>query len=227
MSISAKVWPIATIGLGLATLAILIGFSFLPEVKAAYPDGDFSAALSAFQRAETMAELNALFGAPPEPDKLAAMTAGNTLDLYAFAPVYALFLCAAALMLADGSTRPLALLAIVFALIGAGADALETHAQLRMTADWSRAETLLPLVAPSAWIKYFGLSFHALACSAICLVSERKRWIVGGLGFVPVTATFAAWTGAVQVPSLMTAAFGAFWIALLAIAVREALARRA
>jgi hypothetical protein len=223
----AKAWPIATLVLGVATLVLVLAFGQLPEVRAAYPGGDFSQNLSAFQRAESMSDLNALFGAPPDDGKLAAMSAGNTLDLYGFVPAYALFLIAGALMLGQGSVRPLAPLAIVFALIGAGADALETRTQLAMTADWTRAEAMLPLVAPSAWIKYFGLSFHALACSAMCLAGERKRWILGGLGFVPVTATFADWTGAIQVSSLMSAAFGAFWIALLVIAAQETFARRA
>lgn len=223
----AAKWPVATAALGVATLAVLLGFSWLPDVRAAYPDGDFGPALSAFQRAETMSDLFAVFGHPADPAKLAAMTAGNTLDLYSFIVVYTWFLVAAAAMLAGRITKPIVLLAIVPALIGAGADVYETWLQLQITGDWSRAEVFLPGVAPACWTKYFALAFHALGCTAICFFGEKKRWILGAGGFLPLAGVFADWSGAVNFPSMMTAVFGVFWLALLGVALAEAVRKPA
>jgi hypothetical protein len=133
----ARAWPLTTVVAGAVTLAIVIAISWLAEVRAAYASGEFAAAFSAFQRATTMAELNALFGDPADPAKLAAMSAGNALDLYAFIPAYVVFLIAATAMLAGGLRKLIAWLAVVPALIGAGADVFETWTQMQMTADWS------------------------------------------------------------------------------------------
>lgn len=216
----ARFWPLATIAFGLITWAIAIGFSTLPEVRAVYASGAFGPALGLFQRAETPADLDAVFGNPAAPAIIAAMHAGNTLDLYGFIPAYELFLVAAAAMLAGGARKPLALLSIVPTLIGAGADVIETWTQLRMTADWANAEDLLP-IAPLCWTKYFALALGALGASAICLLGARKRWIVGLLGFAPLGAAFADWAGLIAIPTLMTAGFGAFWIALVAVGFME------
>lgn len=212
----ARLWPLAAIVFGLVTLAIAIGFSYLPEVRAVYASGEFGPALGVFQRAETPADLDAVFGNPAAPAIIAAMHAGNTLDLYGFIPAYTLFLVAAASMLAGGARRPLALLSIIPTLIGAGADVVETWTQLRMTADWANAEALLP-IAPLCWIKYFALALGALGATGICLFGERKRWIVGALGVAPLATTFADWAGIIDIPTLMTAGFGAFWIALIGV----------
>ena len=221
-----RAWPIATAIFGLATLAMLVGFSLLPEVRAAYPHGDFGPALSAFQRATDISELGALFGAPPDQAKLAAMTAGNTLDLFGFIPVYTIFLVCAAAMLAGGVRKPLAWAAIAPAMLGAVADIVETWTQLQMTADWTHAEELLPAVAPACWTKYFALAAHALGCTAICLAGKPRRWIVGALGFIPIAGVFADWTGALQIPSLMSMTFGVFWLALLGLALAQILGKR-
>lgn len=193
----------------------------LPEVRAAYPNGDFGVVLSAFQRATTMAELAALFGDPADPAKLLAMTQGNKLDLYAFIPVYGLFLTAAAALLAGGVQKPIAWLALVPLLAALVADAWETWAQLQMTMDWSRAEEFLPAVAPACWTKYFALAAHGLGCSAICFLGERKRWILGIAGFIPIAGVFADYVGALNIPTLMTMVFGVFWFALLGQALAE------
>jgi hypothetical protein len=218
---------VATVVFGLATLVILLAFSWLPDVSAAYPSGEFGPALSEFQRATAMAELNALFGDPADPAKLAAMTAGNRLDLYAFIPAYTLFLIAAAVMLSSGARTPPVWFAMAAALLGAGADVFETWMQLEMTADWSRAEELLPAVAPACWTKYFALAVHALACSAICLLGASKRWILGAGGFLPILGVSADFAGVASIPSLMSVVFGAFWLALLGVAAAEIVRKKA
>ncbi len=216
-------WPVATAAFGVATMATLFAFTRIPEIGAAYPDGDFTRALSAFQRARTMEELAALFGSPPDAGKLRAMTAGNWLDLIVFIPVYTAFLGCAAAMLARSMRTRLAWLAIMPALIAALADGVETWAQIQMTMDWSRAAELLPIVAPASWTKYFALGAHALGCAIICFKGARKRWMLGAIGLVPVLGVIAERFDLVGVFTVMTAVFGVFWIALLVAALTDLL----
>lgn len=216
-----RVWPLATAILGVATLAILLAFSMLPDVRTAYPNGDFAAALNAFQHATSMTQLDALFGSPADPAKLRAMTAGNTLDLFGFIPAYGLFMIAGAAMLAGGLRKPLGWFALAAAAIGIAGDIVETASQLRVTQDWAHAAAALPLVAPGCWTKFFGIAFHALGCSAICFIGPRKRWILGALGVLPILGVGADALQLLPAPALMSAVFGAFWIALLVVGVLE------
>lgn len=212
--------------LGVATLVILVVFSILPDVRAAYPNGDFTTALNAFQHATSMTQLDALFGNPADPAKLRAMTSGNALDLIGFIPAYGLFMIAGAAMLAGGFRRPIVWLALTPALIGIAGDIVETANQLRMTQDWAHATASLPLVAPGCWTKFFGIAFHALGCSAICVMGERKRWILGALGLLPILGVSADALHVLPPPALMSAVFGLFWIALLVVAILETVRAR-
>jgi hypothetical protein len=215
-----KPWvkPLCALATGIATLAITVGFTLLPEVKAAYPHGDFTEALSAFQRATSMDQLASLFGVPPDAGKLAAMTAGNRLDLYGFIPVYSIFLIWGAWMLGQG--RSLVWLPIIALLIGTAGDVVETSAQLAVTTDWANAATALPRVAFGCWIKFFGLAAHALGCGVLCLTGGKKRWILGVLAVLPIIGTTGAYFAALQA-SVMSASFAVFWIALLVTAAIE------
>lgn len=219
MSARARFWPVATSVFGLATLALLFAFRFLPDVQAAYPGDSFTGAMSGFQRAVTPAQFDDIFGAPVVPGRVAALHAANTLDLYGFIPAYALFLISAAAMLAGGLKKPLAWLAVLPALVGAGADVLETLKQLRMTADIGSAKALLPV--GYVWVKYFALGFAGLGMSAICFLGAHKRWIVGMLGFAPLAATFAEWSGALDLPSLTAFAVVVLWVPLLVLALLQ------
>jgi hypothetical protein len=198
---------------------ILMGFAQLPEVKAAYPHNDFSIALGAFQRATSMQELYGLFGNPPDTAKLAAMTAGNTLDLYGFIPVYTLFMLLSAVLLGGG--RALMWFPIIAAAVACAGDLLETISQIAVSTDWSHAAATLPRVAPGCWTKFFGLAVHALGCSALCFTGARKRWILGVLGLTPIVAATADYLHLVHTSALMTLTFGVFWVALLVVAVIE------
>ncbi|MFT3729092.1 MAG: hypothetical protein QM759_14820 [Terricaulis sp.] len=215
--------PLCTLATGVATLGILVGFSQLAEVKAAYPAGDFTDALGAFQRATSMDQLTTLFGDPPDAGKLAAMTAGNTLDLHAFIPVYTIFLIWGALMLgqnADGKGRALQWFPLIAVLIGCAGDIVETSAQIAVSSDYAHAAAALPRVAPGCWTKFFGLAVHALGCSALCLTGVCKRWILGVLGLLPIVGTAGNYFHALQA-SAMSATFAVFWVGLLVAAAVE------
>jgi hypothetical protein len=219
--VKARFWPLACVVFGLATLAVTIAFSQLPDVKAAYPAGDFASAMNAFQRGETPADLTAIFGAPANPTILDAMRAANQLDLWVYIAAYSLFLISAAAMLAGGLRRPIVWLAIVPTLVGAGGDVVETFTQLRIVADYAHADALLP-VASWFWLKFFGLALGALGTSVICLMARPRHPIIAALGVIPIAATLALWLKA-DTPPLMTGAFGAFWVGLLVLALLTAI----
>lgn len=216
---SARLWPLTTLVFGLVTLLVFVSFNLLPATRAAYAPGEAAADLSAFQRAATTADLNAVFGEPPDSAALAAMDAINTLDVFAFIPAYAVFLIAAALMLAGGRRGLVVWTAIGFALLGAAADIGETLRQLRVTADWANAAAHLP-IAPWHWAKYLALGLNALAMAAISLLAAHKRWIYGVIALLPLPCVLAAWMGLAD-PRLFSAAFALCWIALLPVAVIE------
>lgn len=216
-----RTWSLATTIFGVATLVILIAFSILPEVRAAYPNGDFATALNTFQHATSMAQLDALFGSPADPARLRAMTSGNTLDLFGFIPAYGLFMIAGATMLSGGLRKPIVWLALAPALVAIAGDIVETLNQLRMTKDWANAAAFLPFVAPACWTKFFSIALHALCCGAICFMSQHKRPILGVLAVLPILAVSADALHLLPAPALMSAVFGLFWLALLAVAILE------
>jgi hypothetical protein len=215
-----RIWTAATIGLGLVSIAIVLTFSTLPEVRIAYPNGDFALELGRFQRAVSMADLASVFGDPADPAKLQAMSAGNTLDLFAFIPAYTLFLVAGALMLGGGPRAPLSWLSIVPTLFGAGGDIIETTHQLAVTADYANAASQLP-IALWCWVKFFGLAFGALGVSAICFLGPRERWVLGAIGFLPLIVTLGDFLELIHAPTLMTLGDGGFWVALILVGFRE------
>ena len=213
-----RFWALCALAFGLLTLVWLILFGLLPQVRAAYPHGEFGGAENAFQQAAMMGDLNAVFGAPPDQVRIAAMAQANTADLYGFVPSYALFLLCGAAMLAGGARKALAWLAIAPLIVGVVADVLETQTQLRITGDYAHAASLLP-VRPYAWMKWFGLALSALGASAICLLGAPKRPILGVLGILPLAATLASYLQLVHLPSLLTLGFALFWLPLLVLAV--------
>lgn len=216
-----RVWPLAASVFGVIALATLIAFNLLPSVQAAYEPGMLTTALSLFQRAESAGDLVLVFGVPPNDAAIRAMHAVNTLDLWAFTPAYALFLCACALMLSGGTRSTSALLAILFGIGGAAADVVETAAQLRITADYDSALDHLP-IAPWHWLKYGALAANAWVMAAICLLGERKRWVLGVLCALPLPAVVLAWLEFAPT-RLFSLAFALAWVALLVVAVKALL----
>ena len=208
--------PLATLLLGLTTLATLLWLGMSPEVEAVYMRAEVGLAVSEFQRSETVQDLARVFGDPPNPAIIAAQDVVNTRDLYAFIPAYSLFLVAAAFMLSGAEHGPATWAAVVFALLGGGADAVETSLQLRITADLANAQQHLP-IAPWHWIKYLTLALNGVAIAALSLVAARKRWVVGVVALIPLPLVLSAWAG-LTTPRLFSAAFAAYWVALLILA---------
>lgn len=222
---SRRAYAIAAVIGGLATLAIAIGFAFLPEAAAIYAPGEVSSIVGDFQRAATQDDLDLVFGAPPNPDVVAALDAINRLDLFGFIPAYLVFLVAAALMLGGGARKLWAWVMIAPALVGAGADLVETTTQLQLTADWARTNELLPLVAPAHWVKYGALAVNAFAVAVFCLRNARQCWLLGLAALPALPCTLLVYLGIADEPRLFSAAFALFWAALLFVSLREVFRR--
>jgi hypothetical protein len=220
---SRRTLPLLTLALGLVTLMVFLWLGGQSAVRAVYPAGEVGAAVSEFQRAETLQDIVLVFGYPTDPARVAAMDALNRLDLWAFIPAYALFLSAAAIMLGGWRNR-WTQVAIAFALVGAGADAIETWKQLQLTANMNNAEAHLP-IAPWHWLKYAALALNGVALASLCFTLDKKRWILGVVALAPLPLVVLAYMGAIS-PRVFSAAFAAYWIALLAIAAIESVRGR-
>jgi hypothetical protein len=211
--------PLVTLLLGLATLATFTWLGAAPEVQAVYTREQIGEAVSQFQRAETAEDLARVFGDPINPSIVTAQNIVNSRDLYAFVPVYTLFLIASALLLSEGRRGLFTWAAIAFALIAGAADAGETMLQLRIIANLENAGALLP-VAPWHWAKVFALGLNGLAITAICLLGASKRWILGIAALAPLPLALAAFTG-ISSTRLFIVSSGIYWLVLLAVAAIE------
>ena len=207
--------PLLTLALGIATLIAFIALGSQPAVSDVFAVSERSTYVSAFQRSETLSDIAAVFGSPADPAKIAAMDALNTLDLWAFIPVYALFLIAAAILL-GGVRNRWTQIAIIFALLGAVGDVIETWKQLQLTADIDNAEAHLP-IAPWHWLKYAALALNGVAIASLCFTSAKKRWILGAIALASFPLVVLSYMDAIT-PRAFAATFAIYWIALLVIA---------
>lgn len=213
-----RTWPLLTLIFGLATLGMFVALGSQPDVTAIYERTQVSAAVSAFQRAETLSDIAYVFGSPVDDRVVAAQNAINTLDLYGFIPAYALFLCAAAIML-GGLRNRWTHAAIFFGLLGAAFDAVETSQQLRLTADIDNADAYLP-IATWHWLKYLALALNGVAVTSIALTAEKRRLILAMIAFLPLPAVAIAYMEFAPV-TVFSIAFALYWVTLLVFSVIE------
>jgi hypothetical protein len=213
-----RTWPLLTLIFGLATLGMFVALGSQPDVTAIYERTQISAAVSAFQRAETLSDIAYVFGSPVDDRVVAAQNAINTLDLYGFIPAYTLFLTAAAIML-GGLRNRWTQAAILFGLLGAAFDAVETWQQLRLTADIDNADAYLP-IATWHWLKYLALALNGVAVTSIALTAEKRRTILALIAFLPLPAVAIAYMEFAPV-TVFSVAFALYWVTLLVFSVIE------
>lgn len=212
----ARLWPLLTLLFGIATLGSFFALGAQPAVSSVYADrNEVAAEVSVFQRAETPADIAAVFGEPADAAKVSAMDALNTLDLYAFIPAYTLFLIAAAIML-GGRQSTWTWGAILFAVIGAGADVLETQRQLQLTADLSNVAAHLP-IAPYHWAKYIALGMNGAAIAVVCFLGAQRRWVLMLLSAAPLPLVALSYADLLST-RVFAMAFTLYWVALLVVA---------
>jgi len=224
----SKGWATLALICGLATLGVFVSFSL--TASPTYVGMEFSRAVSAFQRAIEPEQVTGLFD-DNRMARLEAMNAVNKLDLPYFILAYTLFVTCAAAWLAGGVRRPLALIAALAVLVGAIGDVLETRAQIGLVEAWiaagaphflpDAAADFLP-IATWHWLKYFALGASSIAISAIALTSAPRRWIIGVLGFTPLTGALVVFLRVSEDGRIITAPLAAFWTLLLVLAARDA-----
>lgn len=218
---SGRLLPIVTLLAGIATMVVFVMLGRQPEVAALYQANEVSSVVSDFQRAVTLDDLVGVFGDPPNPAVVAAMDALNTLDLRAFIAAYAIFLCAAAVML-GGLRSPYVWAAMAFAVAGGAFDAIETWNQLQLTANYENAEAYLP-IATWHWLKYAALAGNGVSIAALLVLGERKNLVLAAIAFAPLPLVALAYAEIIST-RFFAGAFALYWIALL-IAAAIALVR--
>lgn len=224
---SHRLWAGLTVLTGLATVAITVAFSVLPEVAAAgacWAPGK----VVDFELARTLAQLLKVFGPPADACRapiVVAMDAVNQLDVKAYIPSYTAFAICAAMFLGGEFRRPLVLAAIGVALVALAGDYLETFTLLRITQGLDGSADLLARSSLGAWIKFAALALHAFLLARICMAGDTRRPILAMLLLLPMAGTaFAAIDNSRA--ALMTYALILAWTPVLLVAARDLVRKR-
>jgi len=223
--VTSRGWALASALTGAAVLAVTIAFALLPEMRGA-GQCMVRGAVIQFEFARNTSDLVNVFGPADSICRdlvIKAMDAVNVVDLLAFIPAYVAFCICAALYLADGQWgRPLAAAAVGAAVIAGLADILETATLLEITRTLDQPGDLLASSQLGAWSKFALLAAHALFCAGLCLVGEKRRWILGVILLAPALGVAAAANDHVTRADLMSLSFVIAWMALLGFAIKDA-----
>jgi hypothetical protein len=171
----------AAVVAGLATLAITITFTLLPEVQEAIRGcGGRTPSLVRFQLALTVADVLEALGPAGacRQAALVAMDAVNRLDLHAYIATYGVFLFLSLfVVMKDARLRGywLVALIVIVALVG---DVYETSRQLAITADLANAERHMPVLTVASRTKFIGLTLAALAASWAGWQARPRRMVL-------------------------------------------------
>lgn len=226
---STRGWALSTAITGAAVLAVSVAFSLLPEVRDAGQCMGRGAVIQ-FEFARNTEDLTNIFGPADSICRdlvIAAMDAVNVVDLLAFIPAYVAFCMCAALYLSGGQWgRPLAAAAVASAVLAGLADVLETSTLLEITGALDAPGELLASSQLGAWSKFALLAAHALFCAGLCLVAEKRRWILGVVLLAPTLGVAAAASDHVTRSGIMGLTFVVAWVALLGFAIRDAVRAR-
>lgn len=222
---SPRGWAIATALTGAAVAGVSVAFSLLPEMREAGPCMVRGAVIQ-FEFARNTSDLENIFGPPDGLCRdlvIRAMDAVNVVDLLGFIPAYVAFCVCAALYLGHGQWgRPLAAAAVASAILAGLADVLETATLLEITPVLDDPGDLLARSQLGAWSKFALLAAHALFCAGLCLVAEKRRWILGIALLAPTLGVAAAVSDHVTRSGLMGLSFVFAWVALLGFALKDA-----
>jgi hypothetical protein len=222
-----RLWALLAGLFGLAALATVVGFASLPEVKAAGTclPGD---AVIRFEFARSQPDLEAIFGPPSDvcrAQRIAALDAVNTIDVWVFIPAYTAFVSFAALFLSGGTLTRLAWAAIAVAVVAAALDYVETLNLLAYTPGLAPEPERLIVSSTAAWAKFFALAVNSLILAAICFTQAPRRPILGALLCLPIIGVSLMFVDLHYIRA-QTLAFTAAWLPLLVMAARAAVLGR-
>ncbi|MGD0946763.1 MAG: hypothetical protein ABSA52_04960 [Candidatus Binatia bacterium] len=154
----------AAVVAGLATLAITIAFTLLPDVSAAIRAcGGRTPSLVRFQLALTVADVLEALGPAGacRQAALVAMDAVNRLDLYAYITTYGVFLLLSLFVVMSEAKLGVYWFVALIVIAALIADVYETSRQLAITADLAKAERHMPVLMVASRAKFIGLTLAA------------------------------------------------------------------
>jgi hypothetical protein len=219
----------AAVVAGLATLAITIAFTLLPEVAAAVGAcGGRTPSLVRFQLALSVADVLEALGPAGACRQAAivAMDAVNRLDLHAYIGTYGAFLLLSLfVVMKDARLRGywLVALIVIAALI---ADVYETSRQLAITADLAHAERHMPVLMVASRAKFIGLGLAALAASWAGWRARPRRLVLAVSCLPALLLMPPALLAPKSFGDLGTLTLAVPWLALLASVSHLALCRK-
>jgi hypothetical protein len=219
----------AAVVAGLATLAISIAFTLLPEASAAIRAcGGHMPSLVRFQLALTVADVLEALGPAGACREAAivAMDAVNRLDLHAYIATYGAFVLLSLLVVMKEARLTgywLVALVVVAALV---ADVYETSSQLAITADLAQADRHMAVLMVASRTKFIGLTLAALAASWAGWKARPRRMVLA-LSCLPALVLMPlALLAPKSFGDLGTLTLAVAWLALLASVSRLALRSR-
>ena len=217
----------AAVVAGLATLAITIAFTLLPEAAAAIRAcGGRTPSLVRFQLALSVADVLEALGPAGACREAAivAMDAVNRLDLHAYIATYGAFLLLSLFVVMKNARLRgywFVALIVIAALI---ADVYETSRQLAIGADLAHGERHMPVLMVASRAKFIGLTFAALAASWAGW-QARPRRLVLAVSCLPALVLMPLALLAPKSFGDLTLTLAVAWLALLASVSRLALRR--
>jgi hypothetical protein len=160
------------------------------------------------------------------PERVSAAHLINLIDARLFIPAYAALLIGGARLVAGRWSGFLALGAVAAALGAAGADLIETLAQLRVTgagaglADAIGREADMILWAARA--KYALLAANAACLAGLAFAQRPARPIMGALALLGIVGAAMVVAAPAQFWFASALGFGPLWVGLIVVAARHA-----
>lgn len=222
--------------LGLATLAILIGFRITHTLLAGgcgHQSDLFVFQLAGHDGAAHVLTANVTRTGSCVARNLEALNVINLVDVAFFIPIYVVFLTLSALLLSGRWNGPVTLIAIAAAFVAGAADVFETVRQLQVSralladADYESVRGLMNEVQGAARAKYAALSLNAAALALIAFLQKPPLRFIGAIALLPVMGASAIVADPDGRWWMMAACFGAAWITLIFYALRKARAKDA
>jgi len=178
----------------------------------------------AFEMARSVADLQAVFGMPDDPDRprrIAMMDDGNIWD-YPFMVAYGAFIFLFLRAAARAGGRSLWLLFALLGLIATGADAVENMILLGLTQDLEAARDIGWLAIP-VWLKFFSIMISGAAAGIVIATQGRHFWrVLGGIATLSALTVMVSFADPAAYGALLTLGITVCWVIMLAFAISRA-----
>ncbi|WP_262693508.1 hypothetical protein [Kordiimonas aquimaris] len=217
-------WKICVaFGLLVIVLSAVI-FPIFPAEGAGYAPG-YGAPVYAFEMAQSVEDLIAVFGTlddPARPARIAAMDAGNYWD-FPFMAAYGAFLATFFLAVRTQTGQKMWSVFVAIAVLSALADVVENNILLGLTANLEAAQNLHLLAYP-VWTKFLSLMVVGAAAGFYMFKSQTGLlWkVLGTLTSIGALSVLAAFYAADVYGAIAGAGLGVCWLVMLVFAFSQA-----